>query len=202
MHNIIELDGERLIIEKTDELADQELCSLTMEGYSVSTYDFFEDKLLVYKHNENRKCLDMIQDYMSIGMENMEPIRLASCGHKFSAIPFLYNIIVNTFNCPLCRQGPGIPVNIQQQHVENIPDQIWNCLCLFGKLSRTSAVIQTLDVVVGMSHIHPPDISDNHGNIIIRIVNPIAMIYLNSQIQTLRNYHLSVQTDDFYVIAI
>lgn len=111
-------------------------CPLTMDTLYISTHVFFKDIIFAYKKGKKNAELDDIEKYIVENMEDLPPVYFAQCGHEFSAIPLIFNIIINTVKCPICRAGSGGVVNLEVETVENIPQEIWNCLRMLGEYVR------------------------------------------------------------------
>ena len=56
-------------------------------------------------------------------------VRVARCGHRFCAIPFLMHILRTKFCCPVCRGGSGELVNLNSKAKRMQPD-LWHVLSM------------------------------------------------------------------------
>lgn len=65
-------------------------------------------------------------------------VRVARCGHRFCAIPFLLHILRNKFSCPVCRGGSGAPVNLARKAGRMQPD-LWQVLSTVCRDARRRA---------------------------------------------------------------
>jgi len=49
-----------------------------------------------------------------IQVENMGAIKIQKCGHEFSAVPLLYEVMTKVFKCPICRGGSETEVTLDE----------------------------------------------------------------------------------------
>jgi len=66
----------------------------------------------------SEECLDVI-----LG------IKIKKCGHEFSALPLLYEVMTKVFKCPICRGGSESEVILDQDKVPaNMSPKTWKVL--------------------------------------------------------------------------
>jgi len=129
-------------------------CAFTLCGVThCDARSFLQERLMAYhtppsetgvltEAREETQFLAAQQDLQNLDISDAPTcIRLAGCGHVFSGVPLLYELITRIFRCPLCRQGSAQVVDIS--HPCKIPDNVnpclWRLLCFLARRARQLA---------------------------------------------------------------
>jgi hypothetical protein len=129
-------------------------CALTLDSVvECNAREFLHERLVACASTESRansmrscdnKCFakSLAEAYhdLSLLQTSQMPtcIRIAACGHMFSAAPLLYEFVTRTFRCPLCRQGSAhnIVLEVTEPIPTNIDPNLWRVLCFLGRQVR------------------------------------------------------------------
>lgn len=79
----------RVLLQGVDALGPNEenCCPITLDKFENSEVDFLPGECIIKKHPN--LCIGVLP-----------------CGHKCSAVPLLFHMLVSGVKCPMCRQGP------------------------------------------------------------------------------------------------
>jgi len=126
-------------------------CALMMQSVvDCDNQEFLQERIDNARHTNMTKksalraqislMLDAIQkDLDDMQMKSVPScIRIASCGHIFSAVPLLYEFMTSGFKCPLCRHGSGQIIDHAAQTVSpsNMQADLWHILCVLCECVR------------------------------------------------------------------
>jgi len=127
-----------------------ETCALIMGNYwDHDDKSFLRDKIALLERDVYAKATKlfalslwkmlpgMIEDLQDIGC-----LRVARCGHKFSGIPLLYNMMTSGFKCPICRFEGNADINLDAMVQGDFPLQLWEILCVLYKVVRKRNLIE------------------------------------------------------------
>jgi len=109
------------------------LCPLTMESiYAKNDAQFLKEAVQAISKKplfESNAAWDKtVQECEDVG--NMGAIKIQKCGHEFSALPLLYEVMTKVFKCPICRGGSESEVVLDKDKVpDNMSPKTWKVLC-------------------------------------------------------------------------
>jgi len=116
------------------------ICPLTMESvHQNNDAAFLKDCVDSIQNKVNfvadKSWTEMEKDWMPL--KNMGGIKIQKCGHEFSAVPFLYEVMTKVFKCPICRGGSLSRLEIKfDKTPNNIPEETWKLLCQISSKVR------------------------------------------------------------------
>jgi hypothetical protein len=101
--------------------------------------DLFEEQFAVFERNFSDNCQEpavmsntawenTVQECAQV--KEMGAINIKKCGHEFSAVPLLYEVMTKVFKCPICRGGSETEIDLDEDKVPaNMPKIIKKILC-------------------------------------------------------------------------
>jgi len=145
MENIVILNGllEADAISCMSEPAgdgSETVCPLTMESiYAKNDAQFLKEAVKTISNNplfvKPEAWEKIVQDCEDVG--NMGAIKIQKCGHEFSALPLLYEVMTKVFKCPICRGGSETKVVLDKDQVPgNMSPKTWKVLCSICTIVR------------------------------------------------------------------
>ena len=140
----------------------------TSQSHSTHTIPFFETQ-------EEHLFRAVTQDLQDLDVANVPKcIRLSGCGHVFSGAPLLYELIVNSFRCPLCRHGSNQNINILHPGTvpNNMDPHLWRILCFLGRRARKLGPTDETDTR-GIVFL-PQDIANRGEQVIFMVVENLV----------------------------
>lgn len=86
----------RIALTSVDTLGKDEenCCPITLDTFQNSDVDFLPGERII--RNKPELCIAVLP-----------------CGHKCGAVPVLYHMLISGVKCPMCRQGPGLPMRFK-----------------------------------------------------------------------------------------
>jgi hypothetical protein len=108
-------------------------CPLTMESiYAGDDANFLKETTATIAQNPLFVSNSLWEKTVSecADVENMGAVRIQKCGHEFSAVPLLYELMTKVFKCPICRGGSETEVTLDGNKIPaNMPEKTWKILC-------------------------------------------------------------------------
>ena len=132
-------EDDAIVLFSDDENRDS-TCPLTMESLHKNNDEvFLKDCVdsIEKKVNfvEDKSWTEMKKDLMPL--KNMGGIKIQKCGHEFSAVPFLYEVMTKVFKCPICRGGSQSKIALEPEKApNNVPEETWKLLCQISSKVR------------------------------------------------------------------
>lgn len=134
----------------TDTLDMDQTCVLTMENcWEHDDKSFFRDQIALLERDVYAKAtkLLVLSSWKKLSalvekLPNIGCLRVAGCGHKFSGIPLLYNMMASGFKCPICRFGGNADINLDAKVQGDFPLKLWEILCVLCKVVRKRNLIE------------------------------------------------------------
>jgi len=118
----------------------ESICPLTMESvHQNNDTTFLKDCIDSIQNKVNfvqdKSWTEMKKDW--VPLKNMGGIKIQKCGHEFSAVPFLYEVMTKVFKCPICRGGSETKIALESENVpNNVPVETWKLLCQISSKVR------------------------------------------------------------------
>jgi hypothetical protein len=115
-------------------------CPLTMESvYAKNDAQFLKETAETIAKNplfvSSAAWEQTVRDCEDV--EDMGAIKIKKCGHEFSAVPLLYEVMTKVFKCPICRGGSETEIDLDKDNIPaNMPRKTWKILCSFSKHVR------------------------------------------------------------------
>ena len=133
LNGLVESDALSRISEPAGNSAET-LCPLTMESiYAKNDAQFLKEAVEAISKKplfvRNAAWDQTVQECAQV--EDMGAIKIKKCGHEFSALPLLYEVMTKVFKCPICRGGSESEVILDQDEVPaNMAPKTWKVLCM------------------------------------------------------------------------
>jgi len=129
---LVEADAMSSISEAAGDRYEK-MCPLTMESiYAKNDAQFLKEAVETISNTpsfvKDAAWDKTVKDCVQV--ENMGAIKIQKCGHEFSALPLLYEVMTKKFRCPICRGGSEGEVILDADKVPaNMPQKTWEVLC-------------------------------------------------------------------------
>jgi len=118
----------------------ERMCPLTMESVHKNNDEIFLKDCVDSVEKKVNFAVDETWETMKkswIPLQNMGGIKIEKCGHEFSAVPFLYEVMTKVFKCPICRGGSETKIALESENVpNNVPVETWKLLCQISSKVR------------------------------------------------------------------
>jgi len=113
---LVEADAMSCMSEPAGDVSET-LCPLTMESiYAKNDAQILKETVETISKKplfvRNAAWDKTVQECEHVG--NMGAIKIKKCGHEFSALPLLYEVMRKVFKCPICRGGSESEVILDQ----------------------------------------------------------------------------------------
>jgi len=122
MQSVVECDNQEFLQQRID----------NARHINLSKNSTLQTRISLMLDGIQKDLGDMQMKYVPVC------IRIASCGHIFSAVPLLYEFTTRGFRCPLCRHGSGQIIDQAAQTAApgNIQPNLWRILCVLCECAR------------------------------------------------------------------